>query len=64
MKRNGVQTDEPEMTKALAIRVRVKMTIEQEFQKVVFESNSKNVIEKIKDMKGKCSCLLGDLTNC
>ena len=50
-----VQTDKPNMVETLAIRSGVKFANDQGFQKVVFELNSKNIIEEIKGMKGRYS---------
>ena len=47
-----VHADEPEVTEALAIKTGIKLAKEQGYQKVVIESFSRNVIEKVKGTSG------------
>ena len=52
---NVIYTEESELAEALAIKNGVKLAADKGYQKVIFESNSKNMIEEIEGRKGKCS---------
>ena len=52
---NVIYTEESELAEALAIKNGVKLAADKGYQKVIFESNSKNMIEGIEGRKGRCS---------